>query len=171
MRQIALWVILLVKLAFAEPMSLLNGKLSLELPNGFVQLTPDDISRKWPRQRPPEIAFANDRKHMTVSIAVRNSPTPVEPGQLEKFGETMARVLTTQGKVETKGLLEISGRKWYRLVLTSQGVDQPIRNEMLFTPEGSGVLMLNLNSTTKEYPKYQKSLERARQSLLLSPPR
>jgi len=169
MRQILISLFLTAG-ALAEPVQLLDGKLSLDVPTGFVELTAADIARKFPPTRPPKVAFANNREHMTVTIAVTLSNSLVKAEELPQFGQFLKKSLAARGQVESDGITEIAGRQWYRLVLQTQAVDQPIRNEFLVTPMGSQLMMLNFNATQKEYPQYRKALEQTAQSLQLKSP-
>lgn len=167
MRSFLLFLLLTLS-ALARPTQVLEGRLQLDVPAGFVELTADDIARKFPTARPPQLAFANNRKHMTVTIAVTVSKTLVKPEELTRFGQTMARALGQAGTVEEQGVVDIEGRSWYRILLASQAVDQAVRNEMYMTPMGEQVLLLNLNPTREDYPKYQKALQNTAQTLKLS---
>ncbi len=162
-----LLVLLFTCSVLARPIQVLEGRLGLDLPSGFVELTRDDIARKFPTARPPQLAYANNRKHMTVTIAITVSNTNVKPGQLGQFGQAMVNVMGKAGTVEEHGVVDIGGRSWYRIVLASQAVDQAVRNEMLLTPMGAQVLMLNLNATVEDYPKYKSSLQKTLDSLKL----
>lgn len=137
----------------------------MEVPDRFVELTSQDIARKFPPQRPPQAAFGNDHEHMTVTIAVTLSKTRVQPGKLEQFGRFLQSALSAQGQVESNGIVTLAGREWYRIVLRTQALDQPVRNEFLATPMADQVIMVNLNSTVADYPTYQKALETVRQTL------
>lgn len=162
--------LLLTMAAWANPVQVLEGKLSLDVPTNFVELTTADIARKFPPARPPKVAFANNREQMTVTIAVTLSNSTVKPEELHQFGQFLKNSLAARGKVESDGIIDIAGRQWFRMVMQTQAVDQPIRNEFLVTPMGSQVVMLNFNSTLSDYPQYQKALEQTAQSLKLNFP-
>lgn len=166
MRSLLLFL-LLTCCVLARPIQLLEGRLGLDVPSGFVELTQEEIALKFRSARPPQLAYANNRENMTVTIAITVSNTHVKPGELSQFGQTMVKVLGNAGTVEEHGVVDIGGRSWYRIVLASQAVDQPVRNEMLLTPMGAKVLMLNLNSTNEEYPKYKRALQKTHDSLKL----
>ncbi len=168
MKRLFLALLLLTSAALARPTHLLEGRLTLDLPEGFVQLSAEEIGRKFPPLRPPKVAFANNRKNMTVTVAVTISEATVKPGELRAFGEYLKKVLSATGEVVAHGQIEIGGRSWYRILLQTEAVDQPVRNEILVTPMGSQVMMLNLNSTLADYPQYEKALQRTIESLVLS---
>lgn len=167
MKRLLLTLLLFTSSALARPTQLLDGRLTLDLPEGFVQLSAEEIGRKFPPQRPPKVAFANNRKHMSVTVAVTLSEATVKPGELTAFGEYLKKALSATGEVVSHGQVEIGGRSWYRILLKTQAVDQPVRNEILVTPMGSQVMMLNLNSTLADYAQYEKALQRTTESLLL----
>jgi hypothetical protein len=54
--------------------------------------------------------------------------------------------------------------------MTSEAKDTDIHNIMLMTPQQSGFLVFNFNSTREEFPAVEAELRKAIESIRRSPP-
>jgi hypothetical protein len=55
-------------------------------------------------------------------------------------------------------IIELSGRKWVMLEMTSEAADTEIYNIVLATGYKGQLLMFNFNSTKKDFPNFEKAL-------------
>lgn len=145
------------------------GVLELQLPPDFYKMSKEEIANKFPPVRPPQAAFANNRR-VTVTVAINHTQSKLSPAQLGEFGAFMKKTVGAMGELEKDETVTINGNSWYRLVLKTEAADQPIRNEMLMTSADGRALLINLNSTVKDYPAYQKQLDAIRNSLKIVKP-
>ena len=170
----AAWLILIccfsVQPIFAdERIAVGDGGVSFIPPAGFKQLTKEEIAKKFFRGNPPQYVFANDT--LTVSVAVTFSKANMAPEQLPEYKEAMEAMfprLIPGLQWLTRDYVEIGGRKWLHLEMTSHALDTDIHNHLYNTSFDGKVLMFGFNSTVKEYPKVKETLKKSAQSIKLS---
>jgi hypothetical protein len=68
------------------------------------------------------------------------------------------------------GIISLDGRPCIYLEMTSEAKDTDIHNIMLMTPQQSGFLVFNFNSTREEFPAVEAELRKAIESIRRSPP-
>jgi len=160
-------VLLFVGQAIAQgTVSLADGRLSFEIPNGFRALTSGEIGLKYPSARPPQYAYANDRGG--VSIAVTFSDTVVDLEQLPELQQAMEQMLPriVPGlRWITRESVEINGRTWIHFEHLSSAVDTDIHNHMYMTSLDGRMLGINMNSTVEAYAAARPALTRSRNSI------
>ena len=66
-----------VSVVRAEPITVLDGRVRLELPENFVELTPAMLARRYKRGT-PQAAFTDPGGRMDVALTVR----PLDPGEV-----------------------------------------------------------------------------------------
>jgi hypothetical protein len=149
-----------------ERVSLAEGRLSFEVPDGFRPLTAEEIALKYPNGNPPGYAYANERAD--VSIAVQFSAAGVAPSELPRLQasmeQTLPRVIPGLQWL-TREIVEIDGRGWVHLELTSFAVDTDIHNHMYLTSFDGRMLGINMNSTVGAYEGVRAALGRTRDSI------
>ncbi len=151
----------------AEPVSACGGALTFTLPKEFTPLSAEEIGLKFPPIRPPQLAYGNASR--SVTIAINHTDSKLRPGQLVEFGSFMKKAVGVRMTVTEDQIVNIGETRWIRLVGVAKAIDQPIHNEMLITSLQDRALMINLNSTVQDYPKYEKALEALKLSLKTSP--
>lgn len=156
--------LLLCTTVWADRLKSMEG-VSMAIPSSFKPLTKQQIATKFPRSRPPKAAYGN--ASMTVTVAVSKTGSPLEASQLPQFKKAMKGVLIKQPGVkwESDSIETINGKRWIRFLFTSKAVDQRIRNEMLMTELNGEAVMMNINATVKDYPRYRADLTRLKNSL------
>ena len=152
-----------------ERVRLGDGRVSFIPPAGFRQLTKEEIARKYFRGNPPQYVFANET--LTTTVAVTFSNAKVSPEQLPEYKQAMEAMLPRliPGlQWLTREVVELSGRKWFHLEMTSHAVDTDIHNHLYSTSFDGKALTFGFNSTVKEYPKMKEVLGKSVRSIKLS---
>ncbi|WP_291426756.1 hypothetical protein [Deinococcus sp.] len=141
--------------------------LSLEVPAGFTLMDAETVAIKYPRGNPPLAVYTTPDTQVNIAFTY-DQKSPLKAADLNKFGQTTSKLFQQQMpelKYLKNGPLKRSGRDWYELEFTMQAVDQPIYNHILFTSDKRHPLIVAVNATTKQLPKYQKTLDAALSSL------
>ena len=158
---------LLSGLAQAARVTVPGTTLSLEVPSGFKRMDAEMVAIKYPRGNPPQAVYTTPDTQVNLAFTY-DQKSPLKAADLNDFGRAMSKLFQQQMpelKFMKNGPLKLSGRNWYELEFTMQAADQPIYNHMLITSDKGHPLMVTVNATTKQLPKYQKTLEAALSSL------
>ena len=152
-----------------ERVALGDGRVSFIPPAGFKKLTKEEIAKKFFRGNPPQYVFANETSSTTVAITFSNAK--VSPEQLPEYKEAMEAMLPRliPGlQWLAREIVEISGREWFHLEMTSQAIDTDIHNHLYSTSFDGKALIFGFNSTVEEYPMMKEVLVKSAQSIKLS---
>ena len=152
-----------------ERVKLGDGRVSFIPPAGFKQLTKEEIAKKYLRGNPPQYVFGN--QSLSVNVAVTFSNARVSPEQLPEYKEAMEEMLPRliPGlQWLTRDLIDVEGRKWFHLEMTSYAIDTDIHNHLYSTSFDGKALIFGFNSTVKEYPQMKEALEKSFRSIKLN---
>lgn len=152
-----------------ERVALGDGRVSFIPPAGFKQLVKEEIAKKYFRGNPPQYAFANET--LSTSVAITFSSTNLSPEQLPEYKdamETMLPRLIPGLQWLKREFVEMTGRKWLHLEMTSHAIDTDIHNHIYSTSFNGKALIFGFNSTVKEYPKMKEALEKSVQTIKLN---
>jgi len=128
-------------------------------------MSQDFIDYKW-RNGSVQWAFGNDTGATTIGIGLTQYDiSEVALSELlNQYKESFSRMVPGIKWIESK-VIELSGAEWLYLELQSNAIDADIHNIMLLTSYGKQQLVLNFNSTTGEFDKYQSGLRASIQSI------
>ena len=142
--------------------------VSFDAPDGFSELTTDEIRQKWISGAPPKFAVGNARR--TTTIAYDLKPHKISANQLGEvktfFEKTFERIIPGLAW-QRRELIEHGGQTWILFEMTSNAIDTDIHNLMLFTPYREQLLIFNFNSTRQEFPALEAALRRSLQTIRL----
>ena len=111
-----------------------DGRLSLEIPDGFRVLTDWEIALKFPSASPPQYVHANARGGVSIAITFSQAAVALERlPELKSAMEQMLPRLTPGLQWITRETVEINGRPWVHFEFTTFAVDTDIRNHMYLT--------------------------------------
>jgi hypothetical protein len=164
--QVLLFLLCSTTFAYSEIVSLDNGAVSFDAPDGFKPLTKELIEIKFPRSRAPKYVVGNQRATTTVAYDLKDDAVPEE-----KIGEVLDSFYGMFPKIipgitwKEKKIMEFEGKKWGYLELTSSAIDTDIYNIMLFTSYKGKLLIFNFNSTKSDFPTYEKALRESIKSI------
>ena len=154
--------------AYSVPFSIPDGGVAFDAPDGFTQLSAEEIARKFPRSSSPGFVVGNERR--TTTIAFDLKPQSVPRDKLNKaknrFEQVFQRMIPGLVWKERK-LISMQNQRWIYLELTSHAVDTDIHNIVLVTPHRDKALVFNFNSTKSEFPKMEAKLRESLQSIRL----
>lgn len=149
-----------------------DGVIRFAVPDEFTVLSAEEIRVKWPTTAsPPSFAVGNDRRSVTVAYDLRTHR--LLPADLNKtmaaFGQLMVRLVPGL-EWKRRELVELSGRQWILMELTSSAIDTDIYNIMLVTSFRDRMLTLNFNATRSAFEQAQAALRASVASVRLDAP-
>lgn len=155
----------------AKEVSLEGGKISFEIPDNFTQLTQTELDLKYPSKQAPRYAVGNESRSVSIAYELKDSGIPPEkmidselPNAQQFFTQTFNRMIPGIKWHENK-IIELAGKKWIFLELTSNGLDTDIHNIMLISFYEKKLLMFNFNATKESFEKNKADLLKAKASI------
>lgn len=147
--------------------SVLNGKASVILPEGYKRMPDEMLARKYTQeaQRPQE-AWYVESEGGKVTMAFSMTANTMKESQLPEFAGMMKKQLGTFSPEVSE--VTVSGRKMQRLQMTTPDVANPgssIYNVMQFSSLDGKLLITTFNSTTDLKDKYTNAGVEALSSL------
>jgi hypothetical protein len=145
-----------------------NSTVSLEIPDGFTPLSASEIATKYKGANAPKFVMGNAKRG--TSIAYELKPVPVKDSELEKGLAVMVSGVDKQLPGATwirKEIIEQAGKRWIILEMKSKASNADIHNIIMITPFENQMLVFNFNSTTDEFPKFEKALRSSLGSIKL----
>ena len=147
-----------------------RSTVSFDGPKGYTQLTAREIGVKFPTGTGPGFAIGNERRTTTIAYELKS---------LAVSDEQLAEILPgIAGQMENavpglkwidKKIISLDGRPCIYLELTSEAQDTDIHNIMLMTPQESGLLIFNFNSTREEFPAVEAELRASIKTIRRTP--
>jgi len=139
--------------------------ISIEPPKELREMSQDFIDYKW-RNGSVQWAFGNDTGATTIGIGLTQYDiSEIALSELlSQYKDSFSRMIPGIKWINSK-VIELSGAEWLYLELQSNAIDASIHNIMLLTSYGKQQLILNFNSTTEEFDKYQSGLRASIQSI------
>lgn len=149
-----------------KPRTVLNGKLSLLLPQEFEEMGEEMRKLKYPYERRPTLVYTNKRG--SVNIAINHTTDRVAENELATFHEKMDAAFHNLYPSATwfkSGVITINGREWMTLDLRTPAIDTQVRNIMVGTPVEGRLLLVSFNTTKELEDEWIKPAEAIIQSL------
>lgn len=161
-------ICIITSAAFAKEISLDDGKITFEAPDGFESIPQEVIDIKYPSSRAPKYVIGNSSAATTIAYDLKPHDIPQDKidEARETFSKMFPRMIPGLQWKENK-TIELSGRKWGYLEMTSTAVDTDIYNIMLFTGYNAQMLIFNFNSTKEEFRRYEKALRESLKTITL----
>lgn len=152
----------------AERVYLAEDKISFIPPAGFTAMSMEEIKTKFPRDMPPQYAYANEARDVSVGITVSDIPLAAE--QLPEVKAVLEDFL--EDSVPGFQWLEhdfvnLSGQDWIKLEFISQTLDQQIHNDMYITSLQGKLLGFNFNANLAVDFALRDRLQDSRNSIQL----
>ena len=161
-----IWLVVMPAAAVAEMLTLDNGGVSFEAPDGFKPLSRTLVASKYPRAQPPRYVIGNEAATTTIAYDIKPHDIPMD--KIDEFREAFTKVLPRMiPGLEWKRneTVMLGGRKWALFEMTSFALDVDIYNIMLFTGYKGQMLLFNFNSTKNEFPTYEAALRQSMRSI------
>lgn len=150
----------------SEPIEIGDTKITFEPPKNFAPLSDEVIQKNWPKKKKPDFVIGTLSGSTNISYTVTENELPQKAMPAAKF--IFAQLFKKQIEgIEWKenDLIELGGQKWLMLEMLS-GTEE-IHNIVLITGIGKKTVILNLNSTTDEFPKFEKQLRASINSIVM----
>jgi hypothetical protein len=145
-----------------------GGAIEFSPPEGFVELSAEQIRMKYPNANRPEVVYATP--DMGVSVAVTFSPAQVTPEQLPELKvameQTLPRLIPNLSWI-TREIVVNNQVSWVHFELTSSAIDTDIHNHMYMTSLDGRMLGFNFNSTVAAYGDHAEQLKSSFESIKL----
>ena len=138
--------------AQATPAPLQNLPLSVETSDTLLTLTPAAIQKIYPAQSRPEAVFLTGDKKVTMGFEWRQAS--LKPAEVSGLVGQFPAVIKSQVpglKTLTPKLVTIQGTPWAQFIYTLSGKNGDLRREMLITSAQGRMLILNVDSSMKDY--------------------
>ncbi len=165
---VSLILIVLSPVSFTKEINISDTGISFVAPNEFQQLSQEAINIKWPQKNAPKWAVGNESTSTTIAYDLKQidvSSIPL-PELMVSFKTTFDRIVPgIQWK--KREIIELSGKSWGYLEMTSSLIDSNIHNIMLVTSYGKEALIFNFNSTKEDFPKYELELRQSMKTIQL----
>lgn len=149
-----------VHVANAEIITLIDGKLSMDIPSGFTSLSEQEIQMKYPNGNPPTAAYGNANRSFSIAITYS-----VQILTTDKLAELKGVLTKTFDRVipgivwKVNEIVTIKGKKWVHFEMMSNAIDTDIHNQMFITDLGGRMLGVNFNAPRSTYPQIQSAFD------------
>lgn len=156
--------------AVAKEVALGDGSITFAVPDDFTELSRTEIKTKFPSVNAPEQVVGNAARSTTIAYQLKDAPVKIAdlPDVKKAFTQVFDRVIPV---IEWKenAIVELAGRKWVLMEMTSRAIDQDIHNIVLITSYRGRMLMFNFNSTKREFVEMEEVLRKSIKSIQLTP--
>ena len=166
-----IFILGLVTLSFASSaneISISDTGITFISPDEFQEIRQDIIDIKWPQKAAPKWVVGNATASTTIAYDLKPndiSAAPL-PDLMDYFKNTFDRIIPGI-EWKKREIVEISGKKWIYLEMTSNAINADIYNIMLVTSYGKEMLLFNFNSTKEDFPRYEAQLRESMQTIQL----
>ena len=153
-----------------SPMSLLEDKISMLIPDDFTVMDPEVVASKYPDPNAPTVVYTN--KFKSVNVAINDTNQALEPSEL---AETLTEIKSALEQSHSSTLwykselITIHEREWILLEFRSHAIDTDIRNFMLVTSVEGKQLMLSFNTILELEKKWIEPIETMIHSIEILP--
>ncbi len=167
---LSLIMIILSSASIAKEFSISDSGISFVAPDEFQPLSQDLIDIKWPQKRAPKWVVGNESGSTTIAYDIKPNDISAArmPELMNYFKTTFDRVIPGI-EWKKREIIELSGKTWVYLEMTSNAINADIYNIMLLTSYGKEMLIFNFNSTKEDFPKYESALRASVQTIQLPP--
>lgn len=135
--------------------SILDGKASIVMPEGFVRMPQEMLEKKYPTAQRPKEAWYVESENGKVSLAFSMTENAMSEAQIPQFAE----VLKAQMKAFSPSVTEatVNGQKVSRLEMTTPAADGKIFNVMQLSSYDGKLLLATFNATEDLKDKYTQA--------------
>lgn len=155
--------------AGAATFSLPDGGVSFQAPDGFSELSRQEIALKYPSNRAPAFVVGNPRRTTTIAFDLKPHDLPPEKlREVKQSFETLFDRIIPGIEWKQRKIINLQGQQWIHLEMTSRAIDTDLYNIMLITPRHGKMLIFNFNSTKGEFPAMEAALRKSIKTISLS---
>lgn len=147
---------------------LADNQVSFEPPRGFTAMGRDEIAQKFPGTMPPQYAYANAGREVSVGISISDIELATE--QLPEARQFLADFLESSVPgfqwIEND-FVNIAGQDWIKLEFLSQDNGRQVHNDLYITSLDGRLLGFNFNALLALNDQLRPLLEDSRNSIQL----
>jgi len=149
-----------------QPKAVIDGKLSLLVPDEFSEMDDETLKLKYPSERRPTLVYTNKSGSINVAINHTKDRMPQSDiGAFHKQLDGMFRNLYPSATWFNSGVIDINGRDWLTLNLRTPAIDTEIRNIIVGTSVDGRLLLVSFNVTKELEDQWLEPAETIIQSL------
>ena len=146
MKRLAIALIFLIGPAGAEEAlesrSLLEGKVSMQVPASFTAMSDQHRKLKYPGANAPALVLTDEST--TVNIALDHKPMAIAPGQIKEL-EAPMRQQFASAKLNSSGMRSINGHDFLVIDVDVPLADGSNHNHMAITSLEGRMLIISYN--------------------------
>lgn len=149
-----------------KPQAVIDGKLSLLVPEEFSEMDEETLQLKYPSERRPTLVYTNESG--AINLAVNHTKDRMPQSEIDAFHkqmDAMFRNLYPSATWFNSGVIDINGRNWLTLNLRTPAIDTEIRNIMVGTSLDGRLLLVSFNVTKELEDQWLEPAEAIIQSL------
>ena len=149
-----------------QPKTMINGKLTLLIPQGFSIMDEEMLKLKYPSERRPTLVYTNELG--SINIAINHTKDRIQQSDIAAFHQRldgMFRNLYPSATWFESGVIDINGREWLTLNLRTPAIDTEIRNIMIGTSVEGRLLLVSFNVTREQEDQWLEPAKAIVQSL------
>ncbi|MCL6418121.1 hypothetical protein [Aestuariirhabdus haliotis] len=152
----------------AKEINISDTNISFVAPDEFQPLSQEMIDIKWPQKNAPEWVVGNSTASTTIAYGLKNNDnSDADLSELMTYFKTTFDRMVPGIEWIKRDIIQLSGKRWLYLEMTSNAVNADIHNIMLLTSYGEEMLIFNFNSTKDDFPKYETRLRESIQTIQL----
>jgi|GEM_PF-2363129 len=155
--------------ASINPIEIRGAGVSFLPPSDFTRLSEEELDLKFPRSNRPSFAIGNENRSTTVAYDIK--PIKISDDKLKDLIDVLVKQFDASIpdlKWLHKKIVFKKGRKWIFLELKSPTPGFDVHNRIYLTRLNNKVLILNFNSTVKDFPKYSRQMSESFDSISFS---
>jgi len=149
-------------IGWTEVVEIESSGISFDAPDDFFTYDQKLIDIKWPQKRAPRWVVGNESGSTSIAYDLKPNDISLAPLNelMDYFKSVFDRVIPGIDW-KKREIIEVSGKKWIYLEMTSSAIDTDIHNIMLVTSYGKEMLVFNFNSTKEDFSKYESQLRKS----------
>lgn len=147
---------------------LANQQISFVPPIGFTPMSPMEIESKFPGAMPPQYAYGNAARDVSVGVSVSNIPlTPDQLPEVKTFLEEYLETSVPGFQWLEHDFVNLGGQDWIKLEFLSEAPEQRIHNDMYITSLQGKLLGFNFNANLAVDATLRPLLQDSRNSIVV----
>lgn len=156
-------------LTILQKLSLLNGKLMLDLPYGFELMSEEMLAAKYPDSNRPTLVYTNENG--TVNFAFNHTGNKIPKGKLPELLPAFVKqfnAIYPQIEWFNKDVQKINGKDFIVLEFISPATDSKIYNIMYVTVLDGRMLMCSFNCLKSQNGEWETKAKESLNSVIVN---
>lgn len=149
-----------------KPQTVLDGKLSLLVPEAFSVMDEEMLKLKYPSQRRPALVYTDQSG--AINVAFNHTKDRIRQSEIAAFHKQVDGMFHNLYPTATwfnSSVTDINGRNWLMLDLRTPAIDTEIRNITVGTSLDGRLLLVSFNVTKELEDQWLEPAQTIIQSL------